>query len=98
MWAGQYFALLAMAARPLTTDGPVVPKGLSTFAVMTRNSGQDEAGNGFYRNEKIKEANRIADGKLAAPVVWCDEPGCKEDFVVTRSAWTAAVLAGFAVG
>jgi len=97
MWAGQYFSLKALAARPLAGDGPVVPHGLPTFAVMTLNSGQDAAGNEFYRQEKIKEATRIAGGNLTLPAVWCDLPECKEDFVVAKSAWTAEILAGFQI-
>ena len=73
----------------------MVPLGLPTFAVMTRNSGQDAASNDFYREQKIKEGNRIAGGNLTAPIVWCDEPDCKEDFIVAKSAWAAKVLVSF---
>ena len=97
MWAAQYYSIKALAARPLAIGGPVVPGGLPTFAIMTLNSGQDQAGDEFYREEKIKEADRIAGGNLTAPIVWCDEPDCKEDFIVARSAWAADVLASFQV-
>jgi len=97
MWAGQYFSLKAMAARPLAVGGPVAPRGLPAFAVMTLHSGQDAAGDTFYRDQKLKEAGRIAGGNLTSPVVWCDQPDCKEDFVVAKSAWTAEVLAGFQI-
>src|SRR6187549_1413727 len=76
MWAGQYFALLKESLSAFdSTDNvtPIAPSGVPTYAIMTYNSGQDTASNDFYRNEKVKEADRLAGGKLAGPVIWCKD-------------------------
>jgi hypothetical protein len=99
MWAAQYFAIRDQARNPMkiTGNSPADLAKLPTFAIMTYNSGYDDASNEFYREQKIGEATRIAQGNLTKPVIWCTEPSCSLSFPVTRAAWTAGVLASLGI-
>lgn len=100
-WAMQYYSLQQMAAQPRESSylaTTVLPAGIKTFALLTRDVYPDDAAaSEFYRVQKLDMAEHLAGGRLAG-LGWCEEVGCGLGFVVERAEWTAGVLAGMLEG
>ena len=97
----QYYSLQQMAAQPRESSylaTTVLPAGIKTFALLTRDVYPDDAAaSEFYRVQKLGMAEHLAGGRLAG-LGWCVEVGCGLGFVVERAEWTAGVLAGMLEG
>jgi hypothetical protein len=94
IWAAQYFAVRDEASRPWadTNDNLTAPADVPTYAIMSYNSGHNDASNKFYRDRKLEKASQLAGGNLAQPALWCTDSDCSLAFPVSKSTWTAKAL------
>lgn len=94
LWASQYYFLKDMAKQPINNFlvNTTAPALTEVHSLMTYNSGQDDASNTFYRQEKLKMVNHIAGKDITDQVIWCDGKDCSLDFPVDKAKWTADAL------
>jgi len=99
LWASQYYFLKDMVKQPIDKYlvNTTAPARVRVHSLMTYNSGQDDASNTFYRQEKMKMVNHIAGKNITDEVVWCDGVDCSLDFPVDMAEWTANALIGLGI-
>ena len=90
-----------MATQPILNDyltSTPAPLDTNIHALMTYNSGYDDASNLFYRQQKMDLLGKIAGKKVNEDeVVWCDDETCSLDFPVDMAVWTANALMGLGI-
>jgi hypothetical protein len=95
MWTANYFIIRREIGQPLSDflETTVLPEEVPVYAILANNTEGDAASNDFYRTEKANLAEHIAGGKLAKPIVWCEEEDCSLLMPVDKAEWTAGAIA-----